>query len=218
MKKLITASWTAGSFNLDKFGRGLLLFRNTARSGGQSPAQMVFQRPVRDCLPAHRRFFAAEWQKNANTLEKRIRRAKELRTEHFNRRAHPLPPFAVGNHVLIQHPITKRWETSGVIVEVGPNRDYLVKTPAGRIFRRNRRFLRRQIPIMPAAAEPPAAAGPLAAAPPAAPAAPHPAAIPQPGPNPGRADQEEEGAPPPLRRSGRDKTPSLLYPSHTWSK
>ncbi|MFO0203429.1 MAG: hypothetical protein ACK528_09905, partial [Alphaproteobacteria bacterium] len=166
MKKLIAASWTAGSFNLDKFGQGLLLFRNTARSGGQSPAQMVFSRPVRDCLPAHRRSFAAEWQKDADVLEKRARRAKELRTEHFNRRAHTLPPFTVGNHVLIQHPISKRWETTGVIVEVGPNRDYLVKTPAGRIFRRNRRFLRRRVPVMPAAA------GPPAAAPPAAPAAP----------------------------------------------
>lgn len=29
------------------------------------------------------------------------------------------------------------------------NRDYLLKTPAGRISRRNRRFLRRRIPVMP---------------------------------------------------------------------
>ncbi|KZR96056.1 Uncharacterized protein APZ42_009826, partial [Daphnia magna] len=95
----------------------LLLFRNTAVSGGRSPAQVVFNRPMRDCLPAHRRSFAAEWQKDADVLEKRARRAKELRTEHFNRRAHPLPPLQVGNAVLIQHPISKCWSTPGVITE-----------------------------------------------------------------------------------------------------
>jgi hypothetical protein len=155
MKKLIAGSFTSGSFDVKKFGQSLLLFRNTTTSGGRSPAQIVFNRPMRDCLPAHRRSFAAEWQKDADVLEKRARRAKELRTEHFNRRAHPLPPLQVGNAVLIQNPISKCWSTPGVITEVGPNRDYLVKTAAGRVFQRNRRFLRRRVPVMPAAAVPP---------------------------------------------------------------
>lgn len=70
----------------------------------------------------------------------------------------------------------------------------LVKTPTGRIFWWNRRFLRRRVPIM------------LAAAPAASPST----IIPQPWPNPVWADHEEESVPFP--RS------SLLYPSHTWSK
>jgi transposase InsO family protein len=139
MKK--AGSFTSGSFDVNKFGQSLLLFRNTAISGGRSPTQIVFNRPMRNCLPAYRRLFAVEWQKDADVLEKRARRAKELRTEHFNRRAHPLPPLQVGNAVLIQHPISKCWSTPGVITEVGLNRDYLVKTAAGRVFRRNRRFL-----------------------------------------------------------------------------
>jgi len=160
MKKLIAGSWKAGSFNMDMFGQALLLFRNTARSGGQSPAQMVFKRPIRDCLPAHRRSFAAEWQKNADVLEKRVRRSSEMRVEHYNRRAHALPALEIGNHVLIQHPISKCWATPGVIVEVGMNRDYMVKTPSGKIFRRNRRLLRRRVPVMPATAGPVAAEAP----------------------------------------------------------
>ena len=175
---------------------------------------------MRDCLPAHRRSFAAEWQKDADVLEKRARRAKELRTEHYNRRAHPLPPLQVGNAVLIQHPISKCWSTPGVIVEVGPNRDYLVKTPAGRVFRRNRRFLRRRVPVMPAAllpsTVPAAAAAPATPSQAVAPVAYGQAAAPSPAADAAPVAQEEENPPP--RRSTRAPKPSSLYPSHTWSK
>jgi hypothetical protein len=149
MKALIRGSWTAGAFNEEKFAKSILLFRNAPRSGGASPAQLIFNRPMRDCLPAHRRSFAPEWQKAADVLEKRARRSKELQIAHYNKHTRPLAPFVVGNHVLIQHPTSKLWCTPGVIVEVGHHRDYLIKTPAGRIFRRNRRFLRPRVPVFP---------------------------------------------------------------------
>jgi hypothetical protein len=206
MKKLISGSWTAGSFDADKFGKGLLLYRNAPHSGGRSPAQAVFGHPIRDCLPAHRRSFAPEWQKNSDVLEKRERRSVALRAEHYNRRTHPLPDLCIGNHVLIQHPVTKCWSTPGIIIEVGDHRDYLVKTPAGRIFRRNRRFLRRRIPAMPSSLLP------------ATPSAPSPAA---PGPAPQVAEpaqpiQRYEPAQP--RQSSRPKKPSSRYPAHTWAQ
>jgi hypothetical protein len=142
MKKLIAGSWTSGSFDLDKFVKSLLLFRNAPIAGGASPSQVGFNRPTRDLIPAHRRSFAPEWQKAAKILEKRALRVKELRTLHYNRTTRPLPTLHVGDNVVIQRHRSKRWTTLGVIVEVGAFRDYLVKTPAGRLFRRNRRFLR----------------------------------------------------------------------------
>jgi hypothetical protein len=60
MKKLIRGSWTAGCFNIDELSKGFLLYRNAPISGGALPAQLVFNRPVRDCLPAHRRSFAPQ--------------------------------------------------------------------------------------------------------------------------------------------------------------
>ena len=52
--------------------------------------------------------------------------------------------------MIVQHPISKQWAaTPAIVTEVGPNRDYIVKTPAGRLFRRNRRMLRKRIPVMP---------------------------------------------------------------------
>ncbi|KAI9549792.1 hypothetical protein GHT06_006356 [Daphnia sinensis] len=130
---------------------------------------MFFNRPLRDALPAHRRSFAPEWQQKAYILEKRARRAKDIQIEHYNRTAHALQPFSIGDHVIVQHPISKCWATqkSAQIViissrncstpnlqmlgnsEIGPNRDYIVKTPAGRLFRQNHRMLRKRVPVMP---------------------------------------------------------------------
>ncbi len=145
MKALIRGSWTSGAFNEEKFAKIILLFQNAPRSGGGSPAQLIFNRPVRDCLSAHRRSFAPEWQKVGNVLEKRARRSKELQIAYYNKHAKPLAPFVVGNHVLIQYPISKLWCTPGVKVEVGHHRDYFIKTSAGWIFRRNLRFLRAHV-------------------------------------------------------------------------
>ncbi|EFX73975.1 hypothetical protein DAPPUDRAFT_109262 [Daphnia pulex] len=115
---------------------------------------MVLNRPVRDALPTHSRSFAPEWQQKTDVLEKRARRAKEVQIEHYNKTAHQLPPFSIGDHVIIQHPISKCWSTPAVVVEIGPHRDYLLKTPAGRLFRRNHRMHRKRIPVMPGISTP----------------------------------------------------------------
>lgn len=210
MKKVIEGCWSKGAFDSDAFAKALLLFRNTPRSGGASPAQKVYGRPVKDSLPAHRRSFAPEWQKQDEILEERAQWAKEIAKDHFNSTAKQLIAFKVGDHVLVQHPTTKRWETTGVVVEIGPNRDYIIKTPAGSALRRNRRMLRRRIPVMPSS---------LAAAC-ATPADPDSVAnrdvqpAEQPGPRRGRpkgsrATRKETSEPP--RRSARLKVPTKRY-------
>ena len=85
---------------------------------------MVLNRPVRDALPAHRRSFAPEWQQKTDVLEKRARRAKDVQIEHYNNTAHQLPPFSIGDHVVIPVVISKCWSTPAVVVEICLNRDY----------------------------------------------------------------------------------------------
>ncbi|EFX68754.1 hypothetical protein DAPPUDRAFT_329818 [Daphnia pulex] len=138
MKSLIHGTWTSGGFNATKFDKSILLFRNMPRSGGASPAQLIFNCPVRDCLLAHCRSFAPEWQKAANILEKMDPAIERAANRVLQSKDAAINWFVVGNHVLIQHPDSKLWNTPSVIVEVGKHRDYLIKTPAGRIFRRNR--------------------------------------------------------------------------------
>ena len=103
---------------------------------------MVFGHPIRSCVPAHRRSFAAEWQEQAEECDYRaslnLQRAKQT----YDSSAHPLKPLKIGVDVCLQDPISRRWDNLGTIVSVGYHRDYLIKTPSGKVFWRNRRFLR----------------------------------------------------------------------------
>ncbi len=62
--------------------------------------------------------------------------------ENYNKNAVYLAPIRMGLRVDIQNPVTKRWDKVGVVVAVGKRRDFCVKTVSGRIYWRNRRFLR----------------------------------------------------------------------------
>ena len=70
-------------------------------------------------------------------------------SEHYNRRAHPLPEIHIGTNVAIQNPLTKQWDIYGVVTHIGPYRQYHVKLINGRVLVRNRRFIRRRVPAIP---------------------------------------------------------------------
>jgi len=53
----------------------------------------------------------------------------------------------VGSSVAILHPQTKLWETYGTVIAVSSHRKYYVKTQSGRVFVRNRRFIRKRTPL-----------------------------------------------------------------------
>ena len=53
-----------------------------------------------------------------------------------------MKPLRIGQEVRLQDHITKRWDRQGQVIGVGRNRDYHVKLPSGRVYWRNRRFLR----------------------------------------------------------------------------
>ena len=58
-----------------------------------------------------------------------------------------LPDITVGTKVAIQDQCTKRWDIYGTVTNIGPNRRYFIKTLSGRVLVRNRRFLRKRLPI-----------------------------------------------------------------------
>ena len=111
--------------------------------------QKLFGRPIHDTLPAHHRAFAQEWQRDAEEADKQAHCVSEYVEQHYNRHAFSLPDIDIGSNVAIQNPITKRWDIYGVVTEIGPYRRYSVKTASGRVLVRNRRFLRRRVPISP---------------------------------------------------------------------
>ena len=116
--------------NCDAFDRGLLEMRNTPRPDGRSPAQILYGKPLRSCVPAHTKSFAIEWQKATVDCEHRVAKKFKTAVEQYNKHAKPLPPIHLGTLVRIQDPVSKRWDKVGTVMGRGQNRDYLVKTAA----------------------------------------------------------------------------------------
>ncbi len=54
-----------------------------------------------------------------------------------------LKELSVGDMVRVQHHMTKRWDLIGEVIEIRPRgRSYLIRSESGRLYWRNRRFLR----------------------------------------------------------------------------
>ena len=214
IKKLISGSKTDGRTDPDKLAQAMMLFRNAPRcGGGPSPAESVFNRPIRDSLPSHHRSFTNEWQREPEELERRATASRERSKEFHDATTYTLTALKVDDHVLIQDPETSRWSIPGKVIEVGPNRDYLVRTEKGKDFRRNRRHLIRRVPVMPGIPGP-AMTYAEAARSQRAPLTQPPAASPEP-PTPTTAD---EIAPQPPARRTYQRRPRNMQPTRQQPK
>ena len=169
VKKLIITASSQGRLDEEQLSRGMLELRNTPRADGRSPAQVLFGHPIRSGVPTHHRAFAPEWQRAAAECEAKAATTQERVARHHDATARPLSRLQIGSRVDLQDTDTGRWDRTGVVVGIGQRRTYLVKTASGRVYWRNRRFLRPYRPLVTTGA-PRAPAAPPAAAP-AAPAA-----------------------------------------------
>ncbi|KAK4288131.1 hypothetical protein Pmani_038826 [Petrolisthes manimaculis] len=117
---------------------------NGAKTGGLTKAALT-----RPCTSACS--FASEWQAKAEDCDRRAAARAELVQEQYNQHARPLPRLRVGDTVRIQNLTSLRWDKVGVVMSCGRSRDYEVRLPSGRVYWRNRRFLR---PINPPGVDP----------------------------------------------------------------
>ena len=131
MKTLILKTTSNGDLNVDSFQRVLLEWRNTPRANGESPAQALFHRPLTSFVLAHHSTFAPEHQQHSDLLDSRTAARSDGSTARYDGSAQPLPVLCIGLRVDLPDPRSKLWSTSGTIVALGRNRDYLVKVPSG---------------------------------------------------------------------------------------
>ena len=133
-----------GSLDNDRAAKAFLQHRNTPIVGlGLSPAQLLFHRQLRDHIPAHPKLYRLhkEWITSATEREKMLAQRNKSMEEAYNRISRELRPLEVRDRICIQN--GKRWDRTGRIVEVMPNRQYRVRVDgSGRVTLRNRRFLR----------------------------------------------------------------------------
>ena len=141
VKNLLAYSTANGDIESETFLQGLLEFRNTPRNNGQSPAEMIFGHHLRSIVPAHTSTFDKKWQDVANNSDK-VATEPPVITGGRN-----LVPIKVGQDVWVQDPSTKRWSTTGTVVQAR-GRNYTLKMPSGRLLWRNRHHIRvRVIPV-----------------------------------------------------------------------
>ena len=148
IKHLIIKSTKNGNMDTDEFALGLLELRNAPRVDGQSPAQALFGHPIRSILPVHKRAYEEEWQRSKVQTKGKREEARKYAELKYNLAAKPLPEFKVGCYVNVQDYRTGRWTINGMIIEVGQNRQYLIKKKDGRSIWRNRKFIRKHHPIL----------------------------------------------------------------------
>ncbi len=113
--------------------------RNTPDPGCKLlPAQILFGRNLRDTLPYISKDVMAfnnpqirdEWR-DAWRLKEEAMKARYMKTlENLREHSRPLPVLKCGDHVMVQNQqgrFLKKWDKSGVIVEVKENDQYVVK-------------------------------------------------------------------------------------------
>jgi hypothetical protein len=141
-----------GRLNTDRFGQALLQHRNTVDGTGSSPALTVFGRALKDFFPGRPGALRhqPEWRTILDKRELALARRHDHRRKELSEHTKVLGPLTAGQVVLVQNQTgnkPKRWDRTGLVVEVKPHNKYLVKMDgSGQATDRNRRFLRPTTP------------------------------------------------------------------------
>ena len=125
--------------NQKEFSSRLLEFRNTPNVSGKSPAQMFFGRRLRGKLP---HLPGANDLDISNAIVGATNRKALMKNMEFDS-GNPLKQLQVNQRILLQDPISKKWENKGKVTGIRSNgRSYEIILDSGKKFIRNRSFLR----------------------------------------------------------------------------
>lgn len=137
-KRLLKKSKEGGN----DFYQSLLDWRNTPTEGiGSSPAQRIFGRRTRTSIPTAPSLLQPEIPHGAR--DKMLKR-KEIQTKFYNRNTKELPQLQPGDKVHVQTDNKSKWYKAKVQEQVDI-RSYNIRTEDGRVYRRNRRHLRKSV-------------------------------------------------------------------------
>lgn len=155
IKRMITGNTGKdGTINIDAFQKAILQYRNTPDPTTKlSPAICIFGRPIKDLIPVLPNKYRPHhtWTDSLRLREEALRHRHMIQQERWSEHTRALTPLRVGDRVRIQnqtgtHP--NKWDRTGIVIEVRQYHQYLIRVDgSGRQTLRNRKFLRKYIPV-----------------------------------------------------------------------
>ncbi|TRY68324.1 hypothetical protein TCAL_13987, partial [Tigriopus californicus] len=94
-------------------------------------------------LPAHPLTFNKVDQRRLCKANQKVAKLRNQANERYNSGASELPKLKIGDVVQVQHATQKRWDLLGEVIEIDKRgRSYYICTEMGRLYWRNRQYLR----------------------------------------------------------------------------
>ncbi len=123
----------------EDYKSALFEYRNCPRADGFSPSQMFIGRRQKGCLPALTSAYSPIDMKDAEQARMETKRKAAAQ---LNSHAHPLKELSIGQKVRVQHPLSKKWNVMGEVIDKMEHRPtYTIQTDT-KTLKRNRRYLR----------------------------------------------------------------------------
>ncbi|KRZ69676.1 hypothetical protein T10_5718 [Trichinella papuae] len=138
----ITCGWFSSSWLRIRHSRtgsrkqhtSILLYKNVPCQEGASPAMLALNRPIQDCLPMHETTFTVEWrwEVSAQEQQKKGKRKASVLLQPAHTRTDTTENQRSSLSTAPDH---QEMVNAGVMRQVGPNRDYIIRTTSGMTYR-----------------------------------------------------------------------------------
>jgi hypothetical protein len=135
VKPIMKKAMAAG----EDWNLALLRLRTTPLTNKlDSPAELMFQRRIRDSLPTKIR----NTDPDRDQVRHQLRHRQEVQKAYHDRNTRDLPPLIPGQQATFQDTQTHKWLPAVVKAKAPQPRSYIIETPTGQTLRRNRVQLR----------------------------------------------------------------------------
>ncbi len=143
IKSIVKKTCPGKTTSCKEFWEALLEYRNAPRKDGLSPAQRLFNRPMRTKLSAHPQTFNPISHKQIREADRQALMLRQKAKQRYDRGVRSLSKLEVRDVVRVQHHVTKKWNLIAEVVHIKPRgRSCLIRSETGRLYWRNRRYLR----------------------------------------------------------------------------
>ena len=124
----------------------LFLRTTPVASNLPSPAELLFDRPIRSTLPS-----VTKYNHKDERTKEILQQRQEKQKQYFDVGTKSLTPLSPGAPVMLQSEKDLTWQPATVVTPTKEPRSYIVQDTTGTRYRRNRKFLREmpQSPVTP---------------------------------------------------------------------